>query len=1220
MLIPVGLFAEHENIFFTPNAGQWNKKIDYSLQLRFGWMYVEETGLTFLFAGNQPDEHGHSGTNERNAPMHCLRVNFPGANTPVYEQGKPTSFHYNYFIGNDPSRWKSDVYSTYRVTQKNIYNGVDLAYYGNENEQIEYDYIVHPGASPAVIRREYLGAEELKIVHGDLYIKTSLGTVIEKAPAAYQVVNGEKKNVKCKFKIDGNEVVFLFPSGYEEQYELIIDPVLIFASYSGSTANNFGFTATYDSQKNTYGAGIVYSGGQYPVTPGAFQSGFNGANISTRDAAISKYNVGGNNLLFSTYLGGTGTDGPHSMVVNASDELFVMGTTGSTDFPMVNAFDNTFNGGATINIASNGMDYVNGVDIYVAHFAANGSSLIGSTYIGGTSNDGLNNSTNLYYNYGDAFRGEIIIDNAGNCIVASATSSTNFPVTGNAIQPGYGGGSTDGVIFKLNAGLSSLLWSTYFGGSAGDALSGVQLGSNGDIYAAGGTESSGLITTPGAIGPAFNGGTADGIVLHFSATGSALLGSTYLGTAAYDQCYFVQLDDNDDVYVVGQTTGAYPVTPSTVYNNPNSGQFIHKMNNTFTTTGFSTTVGRGMPGIVDISPSAFLVNHCGHIYLSGWGGIVNHYAQALSSTTVGLPLTGSPFQSTTDGSDFYLMILSQDAGQLLYGTFVGGPLSDEHVDGGTSRFDKDGVVYQAVCAGCQNNSDFPVTPGVWSLTNNSTGCNLAVFKFDLQQIIAQASFSFVGDPCAVPADVLFDNTSIGAISYFWDFGDGTTSTAFEPAHTYTNPGSYQILLVGMDSLTCQNADTAILNIFIPGPLTATISPADTICIGDSTVLNAGGGATYQWIPSTGISGGNTSSPTVFPNQSTVYSVIVTDTSGCIDTQSVYIHVMPMITADMTIQFDPCVVPVNISFLNNSTNGVSYFWDFGNGLTSTQPDDQSLFTSPGDYSVMLIATDSSTCNISDTAYYDFQVFAPPTLSVTGTDTICSNQTGQLFVSGAESYTWFPSIGMDDPNSSSPLVGPDATITYGVIGIDTNGCADTAFISVDVFPAAYIDAGPDLIVDIGDTPILNPTVPGSGGTFYWVPGTGLSCDSCLNPVATPDENTWYYLHYTDIYGCNYIDSMYIIVSPSVFIPNAFTPNGDDHNNIFQPVVRNLQTYEFWIFDRWGQIVFHSTNPAEGWNGTHNNVMCPIDVYVWKIRYSDYIEPDIYREKYGHVTLIK
>ena len=140
--------------------------------------------------------------------------------------------------------------------------------------------------------------------------------------------------------------------------------------------------------------------------------------------------------------------------------------------------------------------------------------------------------------------------------------------------------------------------------------------------------------------------------------------------------------------------------------------------------------------VEDIAPSAFLVSDCGQIYFSGWGGDVNLSGQSLSSNTTGLPTTPGTFQASTDGSDFYLMVLEPEATGLNYATFFGGGITAEHVDGGTSRFDKNGNVYQAVCAGCGGQDDFPTTPGAWSNTNNSFNCNLGVFKFALAQTLA----------------------------------------------------------------------------------------------------------------------------------------------------------------------------------------------------------------------------------------------------------------------------------------------------------------------------------------------------------------------------------------------------------------------------------------------------------------------------------------------------
>ncbi len=1217
--------ADHPNIFFTPNQGQWDERIRYSLKLLNGNMYLENGGLSYFFV--QGENHHHTAEVPEEWQAHSVKVDFIGAlPQPVLRTGNLTPFYYNYFIGSDPSRWKSEIRSAYSVRYENLYDRIDLEFYGTPEEQLKYDYHVRPGGDPAAIRLRYRGADRLFVAeNGDLHVQTSLGTIIEKRPVAFQETPAGKKEVLCRYRLQGNELSFDFPRGYDARYTLVIDPVLVFSSFTGSTADNFGFTATYDYEKNTFGGGIVYPGGQYPVTAGAFQTSFNGTlSSSTRDVGISKFNADGSTLLYSTYLGGTGMDAPHSLVVNRQGELYVMGTTGSTNFPIpTGGYSNTFRGGSSASPPASGTTYSSGSDIFIARFNPQGTVLMGATYMGGSGNDGLNLSLTLSYNYGDPFRGEIIIDHQGNCVVSSVTASPNFPQV-NPTQASYGGGGYDACVFKLDASLSNLLWSTFLGGSGDDSAYGIQIDSNGDMYVAGGTASSNFPVTSAVVKPSY-GGAIDGYIARFAAAGGTMIASTFLGTGAYDQCYFVQLDTDDNVYVVGQTTGTYPIMPASVYNVPNSGQFIHKLDNMLSTTLFSTTVGRGA-GTVDISPSAFLVNDCGLIYLAGWGGNLNGMSpyHATSSTTQGLPVTPDALQSTTDGKDFYLMILQKDAAGLMYATFFGAStgssgLGGEHVDGGTSRFDKDGVVYQAVCAGCGGLS-FPTTPGVWSTTNNSSNCNLAVFKIDLKEVIALAGVVAPDGICTLPADFVFQNHSVGATNYLWDFGDGNTSTVYNPTHSYADTGRYIITLVALDTTAdCIASDTLFLEVYVPGPLTVTYTPGDTICVGESLSFNLSGGQTYQWSPPDYLSTTTGPNPVATPPQTTTYTVVATDAYGCRDTAAIEVVVKPYTEAEFSVHFTPCTFPAVVSFENESEHAVHYFWDFGNGFTSTEPELQQIYTEPGYYTITLVAIDSSSCNGADTM--QFEIFLPPpaSVSVSGSDTICLGQQLLLQAAGGVSYSWSPPYGLSDPYSPSPWANPEMGTTYTVIATDSNGCADTATVFIEVFPPASIDAGPDGIADIGRTPVLNPYIP-PGGSFYWTPTEGLSCVTCLSPQANPEFNTTYYLHYTDPYGCTYIDSMQVLVSPSVFIPNAFTPNGDGLNDVFFPQVRNLSHYEFFVFNRWGELIFTSTTAGDGWDGTIKGRQAPLDVYVWRIDYSDFIEPGITRTKRGHVTLVR
>ncbi|MDA9262353.1 PKD domain-containing protein, partial [bacterium] len=872
---------------FIENKGQWDSKILYNQILPDGNLFFEQDGFTYSLYEKEYIQNLHQ---DKKTPTpdsiksHVIKTKFINSNPLVsLRKENESSFYYNYFLGNDKSKWKSRVRSTSKITYQELYKNVDLSVY-TEFGSTKYDFIVKPGAKESEIQIEYLGTDNIYIEDEKLIIVNTINNIEEAKPFSYQIINGERVEVPCKYILSGTKLSFEFPEGYDKSKELIIDPVIVFASYSGSTADNFGFTATYDKGENTYTGGIVFGGGIYPTTIGAHQTTFNTAANYYVDISISKYNKNGTSLIYSTYLGGSRSEAPHSLSVNNNDELFVMGTTGSNNYPtLTGSYDRTFAGGVDVRPRYSGINYLNGCDLFVTKFNATGTTILGSTYIGGTSNDGVNTDTQLAYNYGDAFRGEITIDSLGNAIVASTTNSTNFPTTIGAPQTTFGGGFSDACIFVLDSNLQNLTFSSYFGGSSQDGGYGVQFDSYNNYFMTGGTMSSNLVTSTSAYDRTYNG-NEDGYIAKFNTNTNSLIASTYIGTSGYDQSYMIQLDANDDVYIAGQTLGSYPVS-SGVYTNTGSTQLFHKFSNSLDSSYWSTVIGSGRNSI-DFSPSAFLVNNCGLIYLSGWGGATNRHYRATGSSTVGLPLTFDAFQSTTDGSDFYLMVLDKDATALRYGTYFGGAVSNEHVDGGTSRFDKKGNVYQAICAGCGGHSDLPTTPGAWSQTNNSTNCNIGVIKMNLAHIqaVASAPAPFI----CLPDSVNFLNYSTGGNTYKWYFGDGDSSSLFQPIHVYADTGVYYVTLIVSDSLDCTPSDTAFTVISAYKPKALTIDTVPVICIGDSVQLNASNGQSYKWTPSFSLSNDTISNPIAFPITTTTYK-LVSDFYCNVD--SVYITVV-----------------------------------------------------------------------------------------------------------------------------------------------------------------------------------------------------------------------------------------------------------------------------------------------------------------------------------------
>jgi gliding motility-associated-like protein len=903
---------------FVENKGQLPEQVAYNLRLANADLFFEKSALVFNFFNPElVHRHDHSlETHEAKSVGHAYRVDFVGA----YENAEVTGFGDKYpdkinFLRTNARI--SDVSSFTELKYKNLYEGIDLHYYGT-NGDLKYDVLAKPGAEISQLQMKYQGQSSIALKNGRLIVENTFNTISEYIPLAYQIIDGKKVKVNCEYVLMDETVSFRFPDGYDETNELVIDPTLIFSSYTGSTSNNFGFTATYDLDGALYGGGIAFGAG-YPTVLGAYSESFSGL----VDMAISKFNPDGTALEYSTYIGGASSEAPHSMIVNSQGQLVILGSTSSLDFPTTpSAFDSDFNGGNTVNYASNGMDFENGSDIVVVVLNQDGTDLVGSTYFGGAQNDGLNEDGTLSYNYGDLFRGEVIVDAADNIYIASSTSSSDFPVTPGAID-GTLSGTQDACLAKFNADVSALEWCTYVGGNQADAGYSMKLNAAEEVYLAGGTSSADLSVDPTAVFSAYQGGSADGFVYRFSNDGSAVISSTYIGTSSYDQTYFVEVDDDNDVYLYGQSTGNYPVTSGT-YANVNGKQFLHKIEPDLTSTIYSTTIGSGSSA-VNISPTAFLVDICERVFISGWGGGTNNSWNTATGNTNGLPVTLDGEQQTTDGSDFYFMVLEEDATALLYGSYFGGNGIQEHVDGGTSRFNENGVIHQAACAGCGGSNLFPTTPGVVSQINGNS-CNLGVVKLDLEISVVQVDIEVSGEVqgCS-PLEVDFQADLINASDFIWYFGDGDSSEVENPQHVYDSPGVYEALLIGTDTSSCTGeafVDTAIVTVTVSelnqdaeaGP-NAELCPGDTVQIGETEVP----GLSYSWSPATGLSDPNVAQPSASPMEDTQYFLTISNVDNCESTDSV------VVTMFTTEAFPDTTVCVNDSVQVFAVGGSSFSW-------------------------------------------------------------------------------------------------------------------------------------------------------------------------------------------------------------------------------------------------------------------------------------------------------
>ncbi|MFA5575048.1 MAG: gliding motility-associated C-terminal domain-containing protein [Brumimicrobium sp.] len=1153
------------------NKGQWPSQVIFKNKMDGGNLWVEQGGMLFQLQDYSMLQDVHLPNKEFKEPItfkeKLVYLKFIDANH-VFEFTKTgeTDHYYNFFIGNDESKWVSNVRGYEEFTLHNLYDGIDLKYI-EQGTHIKYEFIVTPNASPSKIKLQYHGQDNLKInKKGDLIIKTPLGEVIEEKPYVYQIVNGKIVEISAFYSLSNNIVSFNLGE-YDKRAELIIDPTLIFGTYNGAISDNFGMTATYGHDGSAYSAGTIYGNAHPMPDPNAYDTQSNmtvvNVNIATTDGFINKYSADGTQLLWATFYGGgnntQGTDVPHSLICDEDDNIYVFGTTSSTDFPIVNGFQSTFGGGTPFSVTNNGINFgITGTDIYIAKFSANGHTLMGSTYVGGSQNDGVNyiisagNYNNylaydsLTMNYGDQFRGEIMLDSDNNIIVGSCTRSDNFPIV-NAFQPTRAG-QQDGVIFKLKHDFSELLFSSFYGGQGADAIYSVKVDSQDNIIFGGGTISTNLPVSSGVIQPTYGGGKADGFIAKLSPGGTNLTHATYLGYASYDQVFFVEVNRDDEIYAFGQSNGGvFPVINAS-YSNPNSSQFIIKLDEDLSVIQNSTVFGSGSTNF-DLSPSAFMVDICGNIYTSGWGGSVLLGGTAIS----GLDLTTDAFQTSTDGFDFYLMALNRDFDQLLYGTYIGGTQSKDHVDGGTSRFDKNGIIYQSVCGGCGGVSDFATTPGAWSSVNMANNCNALTFKFDFD-IIPKAEFTLDNERGCSPFVVNLNNLSVGADSYTWEFDGEIDTINFNPTVTFTEPGTYDIKLVVVDSI-CLITDSMTLQVEVFPEINLSVSSDISLCtpVPITLTADAGGSATtFSWSDD--------------PNFNNVLIV------GPIDS----------------------VITIN--------------------------DPQ-----PGYY---YIKAENNGCEVVDSILVEF---TSADISISGETNLClGDQTALTATSSNPSiqffdFVWEPSGDIiSGQGTSNVVVQPNGNQIYTLTATASNGCNVTADIQIyvsDIDESLVIATVSDTIVPIGEEVTL--TAEPSGYSYSWSPPNLVDSPSSQETTSTVEETTVYTVLVSDGI-CTKSASVlitaypYICDEPFIFIPNAFTPNGDGENDVLYLRSQIVRTVILRIYDRWGEKVFETDNLHTGWDGTYRGKQLPPDVYDYYLEGMCIDEQDFIIK--GNITLIR
>jgi gliding motility-associated-like protein len=1206
-----------QSLEYVENKGQWDSKVKYESNMGGSVFFLQQHGYRVLLY-NKDDlaqiaeaysGHGHitnnnggqissqrvdnattASTEKNTTPpskqillhSHVYEMNFIGSSpNAIIAPDKPLNTYNNYYFGNDPHKWVHGAKVFQAITYQNIYPGVDARFYTG-NATIKYDLIIHPGADISKIALEFNGVDGLSVKNGNLIVKTSVGEVSELRPYCYQYDAKGRTDVDAKYIVEGKTVRFKI-GNYSKNATLIIDPTLIFASFTGSASDNWGYTATDDGSGNFYAGGIVFGGTPgYPVSPGAYQTNYGGGSnegqLSGYDIAIIKLSSNGSARLYATYLGGTGNEQPHSLIVDNQGNLIVAGRTTSGDFP------------STAPTSGNG----GGWDIFISKLSEDGSTLLGSRRIGGSRDDGVNirskeipGALSISRNYGDDARSEVIVDKSDNIYLASCTQSPDFPATANAFQKSFGGGTQDGAIIKTSPDLSNILFASYLGGSGDDAAFTLTLNPlNNNIYLGGATTSKDMKAVSGNSGPilysTFQGGTCDGFVSLIANSGSALTltKTCYVGTAGSDMLYGIQFDKFGFPYITGTTTTTFAVV-NAPFSQTNGKQYIAKMKPDLSSVIYSTNFGKGS-AVPDISITAFLVDRCENVYVAGWGGGLDVSLNYPNATTSGLTVTSDAIKKTTDNNDFYFFVLEKNAASQLYGSFFGNadsqPDVGDHVDGGTSRFDREGVIYEAMCANCGKIGFFPTTPGVWAPNNVSqvpAYCNEAAVKiaFELAGVGSGIQSAINGvkrdTSGCIPLTVNFTDTIHTGKIYIWNFGDGTPDTTtrtptYSVNHTYDSLGVFHVRLISIDSMSCNIADTSYMNIRVRGDqakisfTSQKLAPCDSLkyMFTNTSTPPAGKPFTpqsFQWSFGDGTTTITNQSPLthIYPASGT-YNVALhlIDTNYCNYPDSAILQLR--IAANVKAQFETSpvgCVPYNALFTNTSLAGQQFFWDFGEGSTSTDESPTHLYTSTGTYVVKLRVVDPSTCNVTDSTQQTITVFDNPTASFTYEPTTAKENTPYVFTNnstGAVLYKW--KFGDGDSLVTAKI---DATVSH----------------------------------------------------IYNASGVYNVCLYATNTAGCTDST------------CQQVQA---IIVPLVDVPNAFTPNGDGVNDNVSVKGFGIQKMDWRIYNRWGQLIFQTGNTTQGWDGKYNGVLQPQEVYVYVLNVT-FTDGKTYRKK-GDITLLR
>ncbi len=562
---------------------------------------------------------------------YVLRERFAGGSrqpnpAQPYAEGKSSAV-FNYFIGNDPAAWASQVPAYDLVSLGEVWEGVTVKLRA-WSQNVEKLFYVQPQADPECIQVTVEGANRLSVsTDGQLIVHTPVGDIAYSAPVAYQWIGGEQRFAKAAYRVDQNTYAFDV-QGYDPNYELIIDPFLA-STFIGDGGNDWGNAIAADEAGHVFLTGYSWSD-NFPTTAGSYDGAFNGV----KEAYVAKLDNDLSTVLVSTFIGGSSWDSGEAIAVSASGEVIIAGGTGSANFPTAgNAYDNAYNGGSN--------------DVFVCKLDNDLSTLLASTFIGGSADD---------YGY------SLALDNAGHVFVTGRTESTNYPSAGGYDNT-FNGGFEDVFVSKLNNGLTNLLASTYLGGSTDEGADAIAADEAGNVFVSGFTYSADFPVAGMAYDSTHNG-SGDIFVAKFNNQLSNLSAATFIGGSNFEESHAIALDSAQNVFIAGYTgSPEYPSTPG-VYDethNANHDAIITKLDNGLSSILASTFIG----GASDDNCYGLVIERAENVFITG------------ISFSTDYPVTGNAYDATHNGErDIFLSRFSFDLSALIESTYLGGEDND----------------------------------------------------------------------------------------------------------------------------------------------------------------------------------------------------------------------------------------------------------------------------------------------------------------------------------------------------------------------------------------------------------------------------------------------------------------------------------------------------------------------------------------------------------------